>query len=497
VTDLAPESKTGRSFLEAAGTHIFVALLIAFLFSLTNLPWHLDNYDQAKQAFTSFEIVQENQWLYQHTPNEKIATKPPLVSWVSAGLFAVTRSWELAWRLPSFLAAAALAFLLMRAAGKAHGNTAGVLALSAFGLNLLSPRLATLVRTDMPLALVIFLIGLKIWEKVRAAEPWQARDRLVMFLLLTAAMLIKGPILYAFLLPGIVVFQGARHDRYRKSSGWCGWWPWLASLAIFALWVVGGIVSIPGFYEQVVLKEFVGRFGERVHRAQPLYFYLPHLLHKFAPWSVLIIAFAIIAWRAEKSKLAERLPRLSPETAWLLCWTLGGLLVMSLVPSKRVDRIYPIIPPLCLLLAAQFSDLAARKSLFVRAPRWSALTLICACLAASAYAAGRVTEGFRSNQSALVAFGASIREQAAKKSWRYEIVGGREEGLLLYLRRTHFISSAGAIDRWNAGLLDALVAANADLPVLMAALPDAVASGLEATVTINGEPRRYVLLIHR
>ena len=35
------------------------------------------------------------------------------------------------------------------------------------------------------------------------------------------------------------------------------------------------------------MREFVGRFGETIHRPQPLLFYLPHLLHKFAPWSLL------------------------------------------------------------------------------------------------------------------------------------------------------------------------------------------------------------------
>ena len=41
------------------------------------------------------------------------------------------------------------------------------------------------------------------------------------------------------------------------------------------------------------MREFVGRFGETIHRPQPLLFYLPHLLHKFAPWSVLMIGIAL------------------------------------------------------------------------------------------------------------------------------------------------------------------------------------------------------------
>jgi 4-amino-4-deoxy-L-arabinose transferase-like glycosyltransferase len=350
-------------FLERPALHWSVLILIAILFAITNLPWHLDDYDQAKQAFTSFEMVNEGHWFYQDTPNEKIATKPPLVGWVSAGCYAVTRSWDVAWRLPSIAAAFLLLVALRRAAMRAYGTAAALLAVGAFGLNLLAPRLATLVRTDMPLALVVFLLGLKIWEKISAAAPWNARDRLMIFALLTAAMLIKGPIVYAFLLPGIAAFQLLKRDD--KISAWCGWWPWIASLAIFALWVAGGIKLVPGFYEQVVLKEFAGRFGETIHRPQPLFFYLPHLLQKFAPWSLLSLGLGIAAWRAGKRNL-------SPDILWLLLWSLGGLLVMSLIPSKRVDRIFPIVPPLCLLIAAQFSP----QSASIR--RWSAIALILA-----------------------------------------------------------------------------------------------------------------------
>src|SRR5437588_3655793 len=191
-------------------------------------------------------MVNEGRWLYQQTPHQHVATKPPLVGWISAALFIVTRSWDLAWRLPSLVAAVALALLLFRSAESAYGLTAGLMALGAFGLNLLSPRLATLVRTDMPLALLIFLIGLLIWQKIRSETEWGLRDQVYIFALLTVAMLIKGPIVYAFLLPGIALFEwrgrvgalrrppkafGAARRPYQ--SAWPGWWPWIASLAVF------------------------------------------------------------------------------------------------------------------------------------------------------------------------------------------------------------------------------------------------------------------------
>ena len=485
---------TDGALLDRKSTFWAVAALVAVLFAVANLPWQLDDYDQAKQAFTSFEMVNEGHWLYQHTPKQNIATKPPLVGWVSAAVYAVSRSWELAWRLPSLAAAALLLFALARTASAAHGTAAGVIAFAALGLHWLSPRLATLVRTDMPLALVTFLLGAIVWRKIRSGEPWNRRERLVMFLLLAAAMLVKGPIIYAFLLPGIVAFELARRGDAARVSAWCGWWPWIASLVVFVAWAGGGMLWMPGFYEEVVLKEFAGRFDETVHRPQPVYFYFPHLLLKFAPWSVLMIALASIAWRREKLTIRERWERISPATRWLICWAFGGLLVMSVIPSKRVDRIFPIVPPLCLLLAAQLASVSRDETLRPRVRRWSAAALIFACLFTSAYVTNRVITAYRLKRGALAEFGAGVREEAARRGWRYEVVGRKEEGLLLYLRRTRFVTAEQAIERWHAGELDALVAPAAEVPRLLEALPGAVNSGREATITVSDGPRRYVLL---
>src|SRR5438477_10863420 len=159
-----------------------LAALMLVLFSMTNLPWQLDDYDQAKQAWTSYEMVTEGHWFYQRTSDDQgLATKPPLTGWMSAAIFAITRSWDIAWRLPSFVCAALIAFVLLQSASRAYGNAAGIIAFAAFGVNLLSRRLAMLVRSDMWLALVIYLIGLFIWEKLRSHESWNTRVRWITF----------------------------------------------------------------------------------------------------------------------------------------------------------------------------------------------------------------------------------------------------------------------------------------------------------------------------
>jgi 4-amino-4-deoxy-L-arabinose transferase-like glycosyltransferase len=534
MRDVSTSLDMARSLLENRRTFWVVAALIVTLFAIGNLPWQLDDYDQAKQAFTSFEMVKEGHWLYQHTPHERVATKPPLVGWISAAVFAVTRSWEIAWRLPSLAAALVLALVLFRAAKDAYGQLAAVIAVSGFGLNLLTPRLATLVRTDMPLTLVIFLIGLLIWKNVRQGNEWKLRDQVCIFVLLTAAMLIKGPIVYAFLLSGVAFFQ-LRRGRLRpkpvlseveegapktsSGSAWPGWWPWVASVAIFLVWVMGGIRFQPGFYEEVVMREFLGRFGETIHRPQPLLFYLPHLLHKFAPWSVLIVAIALFNLRSRNWRLRSVFREMSPETFWLVCWSFGGLIVMSLIPSKRVDRIFPVIPPLCLLLAAQIaphiscghgsegrssrsskSDEAAHRAVATRtAParlhRWIAITLALAIFFTGGYTSWKIVTGYGGHRNALAVFGRNVRHEAEGHHWRYEVVSAKDEGLLLYFRKTHFVEPVTAIIEWNIGNLDALVASKEKAVILMRELKDAARSQLQSNEREqNQQDRGYVLI---
>jgi len=526
---------TKNDVLQDRRTLWIVVAATFLLFAIANLPWQLDDYDQAKQAFTSFQMIKEGRWFYQQTPHEHVATKPPLIGWISAGLFSLTRSWDVAWRLPSFLAAVALAVLLFRAATSACGLTAGLTAMSAFGLNLLSPRLATLVRTDMPLAFVIFLIGLLIWKKTREGTEWQSRDRFYLCALLTVAMLIKGPIVYAFLLPGIVLFQwfATKERRLGQPSisnmtagkpsllaaAWSGWWPWIASLAIFLIWVIGGIVFQPGFFDEVVMREFVGRFGETIHRPQPLYFYLPHLLHKFAPWSPLMIALAIAELYSRKWRFRSVFRDMSPETSWLLCWSIGGLIVMSLIPSKRVDRIFPIIPPLCLLLAAQIGKVGARRSssrgdsfpavtletdglpsrrslnadAAARRP-YLAIAVVFAILFTGGYTVFKVVSAYRDHRDALIVFGRNVRREAKAHHWRYEVVSAKDEGLLLYLRKTHFIEPNRGVAEWSDGNLDALVASTGKAPGLLRQLRGAAFSNLKPAVRKGEAENGYVLI---
>lgn len=492
------DSPWAKSLLESRRTLWLIGFIALCFFALTNLPWNLDDYDQALQAYTSFEMIQGGHWFFQHTPHGLIAQKPPLVGWASAATFVLTRSWNVAWRLPGFLAAGAMAIVLFRAARDAYGAAPAVVALAAFFFNLLSVRLATLVRTDMPLALSLFLPGLLIWQKIRAREAWQRRDRWEMFVLFAASMLIKGPMNFAFLLPGIVLFQLLVAKR-SGTSAWCGWWPWLASIAVILVWTIFGIKFVPAFYHVVFEKEFLGRFESGVHRAQPLLFYLPHLLQKFAPWSVLLIVFAWFAGRRGSESVRHFLRNTAPETLWLLFWSVGGIVLMSLIPSKRVDRIYPVLPPLCLLLAAQAAHLLQHDATRRRVLNWSAVGVLFSIVFTGAYSVGKIVSNYRDHADNLEKFSDKVNAEVAAHHWRFEVIegkGGGSQGMLLYLQKLHFTPTDEAVAQWNAGALDALVVPKNQVAALLPQLQNAALAPF-STVKRKSIPHVGYLLVTR
>ena len=454
-------------------------LLVVFL--LRDVPWRLDEFDQAKQAYTSLEMVQTGHWWFQHLPGRQaVATKPPLVGWTSAAIYYLTGGhWEIAWRLPSLLAALALAVLLWRAGEQEWPGWGGILAAAGFGFNFLAPRLATLVRTDMPLTLWVTLLGLLVWRHVRnGGRPWDHRSRWAVFATLLLALMTKGPIAYAFLLPGMVVHSWlCRRRGHTAAHTWGGWWHWTLPLLPFLFWLERGIITMPGFYDQVLGREFVGRFtvGEAaVHHNQPVWFYFAQLLTRWAPWSVLLLAVRFRARRLWWAMCRE------PGTLWLVCWAAGGLLFMSLVPSKRVDRIFPAVPPLCLVLTALLAraqrqaeadggdGTAPARSLVVATARdrwplrWSRWTVGGALLLTVGTTVGGVGQAYYRHDDAPAAFAARVRAATIARDRRVEVVVEHspvesDGTMLVYLRRLSFLSPAEVLTQLSFGKLDAVV----------------------------------------
>lgn len=424
--------------------------LIVILCAIGNLPWHLDNYDQAKQAYVSYEIAHGGSWWYQHTPRGDTATKPPLAGWISAGLASLSGNWDLAWRLPGFLCTLILLWLLAREGQRLWPEGGALLAGCAFGLNLLTPRIATLVRTDMMLTLWITLCGWLIYRQIRAGGAWTPRGKWAFFGVMTAALFTKGPILYAFILPGMAAWLILAPKPMRRLI-WSGWWTWAAPLALFLAWGVVALVTNPAFYQDVVVTELFSRFDQSLkahEKQQPIWFYFPHLIHKFLPWSLLALALPIF------SQNVRRAFREKPELLWLACWALGGLLCMTFIPSKRVDRIFPVVPPLCLLLVGMVA--ACQCGQRIRA--WCGAAVMVGMCMTAGYFLTIVIVGYQDRSDALVRFGQEVQAKAlAAGAKSIAVVEGKDEAMLIYCGGDTYFHRDRGLRWWNEGTVDALV----------------------------------------
>jgi 4-amino-4-deoxy-L-arabinose transferase-like glycosyltransferase len=337
----------------------------------------------------------------------------------------------------------------------------------------------------------VFAVGALILKHIASGEPWNSRDRLSIFALLTLGNYIKGPIVYVFILPGLLVYEWLRRNR-GGGAAWCGWWPWISSLALFIVWVVGGIVTQPGFFDQVVTHEFLGRFSSAEQAPHPPYFYIGHLLQKFAPWLELMLVLAIVTVRKSAVPIRRMLAEISPSTLWLCCWVGGGLIVMSLVPSKRIDRIYPMVAPMCLLLAAQIARANGR------AFRWSMLAFVLSIFIALHYVGyKRVYLGYHCQRDALSQFGKSVRDEAAIRHLRYDAIVSHDGALLLYLAKTQFIEIESAIAKWNAGELDAIVGETDKFPALLESCRNSKIGELRATEQSDERARTYGVIVRQ
>jgi hypothetical protein len=101
------------------------------------------------------------------------------------------------------------------------------------------------------------------------------------------------------------------------------------------------------------------------------------------------------------------------------------------------------------------------------------MTLIAAMLFTGGYAAWKIVYGYRSRSDALVRFASAVRAESDRRHLNYGVVGGREEGMLLYLRKDYFLSSDDAAQQWRDGKLDALVVRDQSARDWTALLPGA------------------------
>jgi 4-amino-4-deoxy-L-arabinose transferase-like glycosyltransferase len=281
--------------------------------------------------------------------------KPPGMMWLIAGSIYVFRS-ESEWvaRLPSALAAVLIAILIGKLAarwfGDRIGRLAGLMQLT-FVYTLMQGKLS---EADMSMAAAVccalYVFAAGVIDSPVGLETGRSR-RIMFWLAIAAAFLIKGPIgpLFVFLTVLCFVFL-----RRRGHDAKLDWRPlrFLADpvgIALCAIPVIGWPLiawcmdpSILHVWNSETIGRALGKFG-----SEPFYYYVWSVPVMMLPWAPLAV---IGLWRGPNAELAGPVVRQADRAMFwrfLLSWFVPGIIFLSFcVRMKHHHYPIPILPPL-------------------------------------------------------------------------------------------------------------------------------------------------------
>jgi 4-amino-4-deoxy-L-arabinose transferase-like glycosyltransferase len=333
-----------REAAQLAGVIVLLALPQIALLPL------LDR-DEPRFAEASREMIQSGDYIIPTFNGAPRYAKPPLIYWCQAAAFRVFGENPFAARLPSVLATAATALVLLAWGAALGSRPAGVIAGLAYALCFQAMQQGRVATADGLLVFFMALSGYAGWRLLRlAGDPGAAAARAwrgwgcVLALALAGGLLAKGPEALLAVLPVLfmVRWSDLRTVLALKAMVWL-------ALLLFAAWGIPALVESHGDFWRVGIGHDVvdrGVTGFQGHGASSIGGYLlllPLYLLTFwisaLPWSPLIIARR----RALMSGPWDQTDRYLAAQAALV------FVVFTLMATKLPHYTLPAIPFLALL----------------------------------------------------------------------------------------------------------------------------------------------------
>jgi 4-amino-4-deoxy-L-arabinose transferase-like glycosyltransferase len=326
-----------------------VAVACALLF-LVPAPWRaLWSPDEGRYAEIAREMVVSGDWVTPRLDGLKYFEKPPLVYWMTAGVWALAGAREGALRAVPALAAVGGCLAVWAAARRRWGARAGRLAALVLATSPYWFALAQTLSLDMPVSalltagLAAFLIALT--RESGARRRWLLAAAYLAFGLATLA---KG--LMGIVLPGLVIVPWlAWTGRWRRPLELTPFTGLAIVLAVAAPWHLLVAARNPDFAWFYFVHEHFQRFTTDVHRrVEPVWYFVPILVGGMLPWSAALPGALGRAWRSARRERDE-------VDAFLLLWAVLIFVFFSASHSKLAPYVLPVAPPLA-LLAARWLD---------------------------------------------------------------------------------------------------------------------------------------------
>ncbi len=283
--------------------------------------------------------------------------KPPLSTWLSACSISLLGDSEFALRLPYWIMAVLIAFLLIPYGHqkKINGLIPGIVlfTLPEFFLH------AGVLSTDMMLSFSIGLTMLGFWEFLNSEK--KSVPGLLFFVGIGLGLLAKGPIICVLSFPPLFLWC----LRHRISLKTIFEIPWILggflTLLIALPWYWLMEINSPGFIDYFLLGEHFLRFidpswsGDKYGfpKQQPLGIIWVFLLAGALPWSFVLLG-----------QLKEGLKKVwnDPWQLFLWLWVLWTPFFFTFSKSLIHTYTLPVMIPIALLIVNHLSSLKSKKT---------------------------------------------------------------------------------------------------------------------------------------
>lgn len=306
--------------------------------------------DESRYAQATAQMLESGDFVVIRFQDEPRFKKPVGIHWLQAASVAAVSAPEdrqiWAYRLPSLLGAMLAAAACAWGAAALFNPMTGLFAGALLGTTFLLSTEAFIAKTDAVLAgtLTLALAALARLYAARRGGPAAGRPmKLVFWLGLSAALLVKGPV--GLVVVGLTIAALCLWDRridWLKDLGLI-WGPILL-LAIVGPWAAAVTVATDGaFWSTAILGDMAPKLvgGHESHGAPPGY-HLALLGLLAFPMTLLIPAGLIHGWTE----------RAHPGVRFALCWLVPTWILFELAPTKLVHYTLPTYGALAWLAAA-------------------------------------------------------------------------------------------------------------------------------------------------
>jgi 4-amino-4-deoxy-L-arabinose transferase-like glycosyltransferase len=336
--------------------HTICILLLALAsYLIGNERVSLWDRDEPRYAQTSRQMLQSGDWVVPHLYDHVRKAKPVFIYWCQATSMWLLGDTAAAARLPSAIAMTlTLALLAITIGGRRGFWTMLVLASS-----LIVFWSAKSALTDSVLLLFVTISQLCLYLIWRGNRSWTVF--IVMAIAVGLGGLTKGPIVLGIPLSTLLALRALRAKPNRRSDRPIGIVKPLVAIALLAI-VVGPWMYLvekraPGFLTDALHKEVIDRSTnpQEGHSGPPGY-YLLTIWAMFFPWSLLLPAAILTAWRNRRL----------PQVRFALAAVIGPWIMLELISTKLPHYLLPAYPFLAFLTADLLIRVGRRRIQFVR-----------------------------------------------------------------------------------------------------------------------------------